>query len=443
MRPPARPVGALPPLQRRRGDHRARRRPLRRPHTRGRRKTAGGAGARSQDVGQPRADLEGDGALGDRGRRLEKRHVRQRRAEATRGAHRRRSARARPHPVPLPRRGADGRRRHRPRRRAARTARPGPAPLSGPLGRHFADLETVARSPVSVVLRGETGTGKEVIARAVHTLSRRPGDFVAMNCGALPDHLVESELFGHKKGAFSGATEDRPGLVRAAHQWTLFLDEIGDLPAPSQAAFLRVLQEREVVPVGATRPVRVDLRLVAATHRDLDALVAEGRFRADLWARIAGFTFTLPPLRQRREDLGMLIATLVHRITSGAAERVSFSSEAARALFHHAWPQNVRELEKCLGAAVVLARGERIELEHLPETVRAVPTAQAHSESTEGVDDRPLTVEEQRHRDELQELLAKHAGNISAVARALGKARMQVHRWIKRYRLQLDDYCRG
>ena len=301
----------------------------------------------------------------------------------------------------------------------------------------------MARSPVSVVLRGETGTGKEVIARAVHTLSRRPGDFVAMNCGALPDHLVESELFGHKKGAFSGATEDRPGLVRAAHQWTLFLDEIGDLPAPSQAAFLRVLQEREVVPVGATRPVRVDLRLVAATHRDLDALVAEGRFRADLWARIAGFTFTLPPLRQRREDLGMLIATLVHRITSGAAERVSFSSEAARALFHHAWPQNVRELEKCLGAAVVLARGERIELEHLPETVRAVPTAQAHSESTEGVDDRPLTVEEQRHRDELQELLAKHAGNISAVARALGKARMQVHRWIKRYRLQLDDYCRG
>ena len=147
-----------------------------------------------------------------------------------------------------------------------------------------------------MLIEGESGTGKEVIARAIHGMSGRQGAFVPVNCGALPENLVESELFGYKKGAFSGAQTDHPGLVRSADGGTLFLDEIGDLPASSQAALLRVLQEKEVMPVGGTRAVAIDLRVVAATHRDLDDMVAEGSFRHDLFARLAGFRVTVPPL---------------------------------------------------------------------------------------------------------------------------------------------------
>src|SRR5262249_52971384 len=149
--------------------------------------------------------------------------------------------------------------------------------------------------------------------------SGRTGALIAVNCGALPEHLVESELFGHKKGAFSGAIDDHVGLVRAAHGGTLLLDEIGDLPLASQAAFLRVLQEREVVPVGAARPIKVDVRLISATHRDLDELAKDGRFRPDLLARIGGFRLELPALRERREDLGLLVANLLERLAGAAA----------------------------------------------------------------------------------------------------------------------------
>src|SRR5262249_41268985 len=158
--------------------------------------------------------------------------------------------------------------------------------------------------------------------------SGRPGEFVAVNCAALPQTLVESELFGYRKGAFSGAAEDRTGLIRSADRGTLFLDEIGDLSPPAQAVFLRVLQESEVLPVGATRPVKVDIRLLAATHRNLEALVAENRFRADLLARISGLTLSLPPLRERREDLGLIIGMLLRRHFSDRAEQVSLASEA-------------------------------------------------------------------------------------------------------------------
>jgi DNA-binding NtrC family response regulator len=279
------------------------------------------------------------------------------------------------------------------------------------------------------MIRGETGTGKEILARAVHGLSRRPGEFVAINCGGLTDTLIESELFGHKKGAFSGATDDTLGLVRAAHGGTLLLDEIGDLPPASQSAFLRVLQEREVIAVGSTRPVPVDLRVVSATHRDLEDLVARGRFRADLLARVSGFRLDLPPLRERREDLGLLVAHLLERITGEEdAGGATFTEAAARALFRHDWPHNVRELEKVLAAAVVLAAGQPIDVAHLGPAVAEAPAAPAPGE------------EDEQLRARLVELLTQHEGNISAVARAMGKARMQIHRWMRRFGIGPDEF---
>src|SRR5207244_2781439 len=179
------------------------------------------------------------------------------------------------------------------------------ATLSPLLEAELDRLVLMAHSRVSILVRGETGTGKEVIASAIHQLSGRPGRFVAVNCGALAENLVESELFGYRKGAFSGATEDRPGLVRSSDRGTLLLDEIGDLPLSAQAALLRVLQAEEVLAVGAAHPVEGDLRGVAATHEDLGVLASQERFRADLLARLSGFTLDLPPVRERREDLGV------------------------------------------------------------------------------------------------------------------------------------------
>jgi transcriptional regulator with GAF, ATPase, and Fis domain len=303
-------------------------------------------------------------------------------------------------------------------------------------------VEQVARSALPVVFSGESGTGKEILARAVHTLSGRSGAFVAVNCGALPETLVETELFGYRKGAFSGANEDRPGLVRSADQGTLFLDEIGDLPLPSQAAFLRVLQEREVLPVGGTRPIAVDVRLIAATHRDLDALVAEDRFRQDLFARISGLKVTLPPLRERREDLGLLIEALLAR-TGAPPDHGVFDALAARALFRYDWPLNIRELERALAQAVVLAGDAPIGCEHLPDAVAdALAPPSADDEPLEPEAEAASGDEESRLREELTRLLREHRGNISAVARAKGKARMQIQRWCKRFRLDPESFRR-
>ena len=205
-------------------------------------------------------------------------------------------------------------------------------------------VATFARGRVPVLVCGESGTGKELIASAIHQLSGRTGPFVPVNCGALPANLVESELFGYRKGAFSGAVEDRPGLVRSSEHGTLLLDEIGDLPLPAQATLLRVLQESEVLPVGGTKPVKVDLRVVAATHRDLAALADEEKFRADLLARLDGATIVLPPLRERREDFALIASALIEKIAGDLAREVTFSVDAARALLMHDWPLNVREL---------------------------------------------------------------------------------------------------
>ncbi len=292
-------------------------------------------------------------------------------------------------------------------------------------------LERAAATSLPVVVRGETGTGKEVLARLVHARSGRPGAFQAINCAALPASLIESELFGYRKGAFSGATEDRPGLVRGADKGTLFLDEVGDLPLPAQGALLRVLQESEVLPVGGTRAVPVDFRLVVATHRDLEAMAAAGQFRPDLLARMSGLLVTLPPLRDRKEDLGSLIAALLRRLAPDRAEAVRFTMPAARALFRYDWPLNVRELEKALALALALAPDGAIDLVHLPPPLRTIASAPAPETSVAA-----LPAEELQRREELVALLREHRGNVTAVARVLGKARVQVQRWMRRYRIQ-------
>jgi transcriptional regulator with GAF, ATPase, and Fis domain len=249
-----------------------------------------------------------------------------------------------------------------------------------------------------------------------------------VNCAALVDDLARGELFGHRRGAYTGATEERAGLILAADGGTLFLDEVADLPMVTQGALLRVLQESEVLPLGGDRPRSVDLRVVSATHRDLDAEVSGGRFRADLYARLSGVHLNLPPLRERREDLALLVGGLLERV---APRRTVFLSvPAARALYRHPWPLNVRELERCLAAAVALA-DVRIELSHLP------PALQREGMPTEP---RPVAMspEDQEIRARLVEAIARHHGNVSAIARELGKDRKQVRRWLRRFGLERD-----
>ena len=304
--------------------------------------------------------------------------------------------------------------------------------LDPTLSARLARLARVADSPVPVLITGETGTGKELLARAVHQRSGRKGRFVAVNCAALSETLIHAQLFGHRRGAFSGAIEAQPGFVREADGGTLFLDEVGDLPLPAQGVLLRVLQEREVCPVGSARAVPVDLRVVSATNRNLEEMVAAKEFREDLYARLLGFRIELPPLRARADDLGMIVANLLRKtVAAGAAPTIT--PRAALELLRHPWPLNVRQLEQCIAVAVVLAGDGPIDLEHLSlEGPRRVPVAAAGG-GVGASRARPLTAEDQCRRQQLLALLAQHRGNITAVARATGKARMQIHRWLRRY----------
>lgn len=319
-------------------------------------------------------------------------------------------------------------------------ALPGVLTLEPGLAAELARLGRIARSDLSILLLGESGTGKEVVARALHAASGRGGAFVAVNCGAIPENLVEGELFGWKRGAFSGAVSDHIGLVRSADHGTLFLDEIADLPLPSQTALLRVLQEREVRPVGGGASSRVDLRIIAATHQPLPRLVEDGRFREDLYARILGFLLQLPPLRERTSDLGLLIATLLERHAKDAGH-VRFEPGAALSLLGHTWPRNIRELENSLKAALVLAESGLLRREHfMLSAARGHVTASEDALSAAPQPPRPLDEAQQAHRSELVALFREHHGNVSAVARATGKARNQIQRWMKRYAINSADF---
>ena len=310
---------------------------------------------------------------------------------------------------------------------------PGFRTLLPDLCQQLDELRRIAESTLSVVLTGESGTGKEVLARGIHALSRRTGPFLAVNCGALTETLVESQLFGHVRGAFTGALADALGYVRAAAGGTLLLDEIGDLNRVGQVALLRVLQEREVVPVGSARPQSVDVRIICASSRPLDQLVNAGLFRADLLARLSGFSHATSPLRNRIEDLGLLVAALVNK--SGIkAQASAISPEVGWRLLRHRWPLNVRELEQALLRGWALAADGVIDAAHL----------RLEDGGTTPAPTRPpvLSPADAELRARLVAELTATRGVVSEVARRLGKARMQVHRWMKRVRLDPGTFRR-
>jgi hypothetical protein len=311
----------------------------------------------------------------------------------------------------------------------------GLATFVGPLADRFAALARIADTAISVVLLGETGTGKEVTARALHVLSARSGPFVAVNCGALPPSLIEAELFGSRRGAYTNATTDRVGLVRTADRGTLLLDEIGELPPAAQVTLLRVLQEREVMPVGSDHPVKVELRICVATLRDLAARVDDGAFRHDLYARLLGFTLTLPPMRERKADFGLILGALLPRIAGGQAVR--FTPAALRKLLRHDWPFNIRELERTLATAVALAPDGLVDAGHLPDALRQ-PAAMPGGTPAPPA----LAPEDATLRTRLIELLTSHHGNVVAVGRELGARRTQIYRWAHRLGIEIASYRR-
>ncbi len=311
------------------------------------------------------------------------------------------------------------------------------------------DLARIAPTELSVMLLGESGTGKEVVASELHRMSGRRGRFAAVNCAAIPGNLLESELFGYKRGAFSGADRDKPGLIKSADGGTLLLDEIGDMPLEAQAKLLRVLQSKEVYPLGATAPEQVDVRIVCATHRDLARLQKSGKFREDLFARLNEYQLRLPPLRERKEDVFMLVRAFLAR-HGGAALGVSFPFMTA--LLNYDWPYNVRELEACIKRSIALSNGTLIDVEQLPDPVREAmsdygdPLAPGARPGDAPPPDARQAAASAPARSvvpteaELRALLARHRGNVAAVGRELGKARMQIHRWMKRFDIEVDDY---
>ncbi len=277
-------------------------------------------------------------------------------------------------------------------------------------------------SPVSLLVTGETGSGKEYLAKAVHAASQRRGKpFIAVNCAAIPETLIESELFGHLPGSFSGAApKGKRGLIQEADGGTLFLDEIGDMPLALQARLLRVLAEREVLPIGATRAVKVDVRVIAATHADLTARVREGRFRDDLFYRLAGAQFVLPPLRERR-DLPWLVHKMLHE-HEGAP---SLSPEAEEWLRAHRWPGNLRELRNVVDYAVAMCRGGAIGVHDLPDSLLAAARAAGAAAAGQPAEAQLL-----------QQYLRAAQWNVSAVAHQMGVSRMTLYRRMKRWGIQ-------
>ena len=287
--------------------------------------------------------------------------------------------------------------------------------------------KTAARSPSTILVLGESGTGKELLARAIHAESPRVAKpFVAVSCAALTETLLESELFGYEKGAFTGANGRREGKFEAAHGGTLFLDEIGDISPKLQLDLLRVLEERRVTRVGGTESVPVDVRIIAATNRDLRRAVEEGRFRQDLFYRLNVITITLVPLRDRKEDIPLLVDRFLEQLSSELKREVEgVSPEAMAILLAHTWPGNVRELRNVLERAMVVSEGPVLEARHLGLSLEPGSAAPAHPASLEEIE-----------RQHIGSVLRQTAGNVTQAARILDIDRVTLYAKIRKYGLK-------
>ncbi len=299
-------------------------------------------------------------------------------------------------------------------------------------------IDTVAPSDASVLLSGESGTGKELVARRVHARSPRAGaPFVAINCGAFPETLIEAELFGHERGAFTGAVKKRVGRFKAAHGGTLFLDEIGETPLPTQAKLLRAVQSGVIEPLGTNESEKVDVRVVAATNRDLRRAIAEGRFREDLYYRLHVVGVHLPPLRERQGDLSLLLHHFLTRFVPAGARPPDVSVAAWQALSAYPFPGNVRELEHAIKHAVVLSRGGVIEREHLPDDIVQVASVTARDGRTIG----PLAaVLKQAEREHLLKALAIADGKRTRAAELLGISRKNLWEKLRAHGISDSDF---
>lgn len=298
--------------------------------------------------------------------------------------------------------------------------------------RIFEVLPAIAVSPSTVLIQGATGTGKEMLAKTLHALSpRAAGPFVAVNCGALPDTLLESELFGYKAGAFTGATRDRPGRFALAQGGTLFLDEIGDISPALQVRLLRVLQERVYEPLGSSRSEKTDARIVVATNKDLAELVRKGQFREDLYYRVNVIRIELPPLERRKEDLPLLVRHFIERFNLMQRKSIQgLEPEAMSLLMAHHWPGNVRELENVIERAFILCNDEYIGIRHLPDEL-----TRRNASSGRGFDTR--SAHEMIETEAIRAALERHSFNRLAAARELGMHKTTFFRKIKRLGLQL------
>jgi DNA-binding NtrC family response regulator len=315
--------------------------------------------------------------------------------------------------------------------------------FAGILGRSPAILEVlrrlakVAPSDATVLLTGESGTGKELAAKSLHRASRRSGGpFIAINCGAIPPTLAESELFGHERGSFTDAKSQRQGWFEQAQRGTLFLDEVGELTRELQVKLLRAIQEREIYRVGADAPVRIDVRLVAATNRDLTAEVSEGRFREDLYWRLNGFPIEMPALRDRPEDVGVLISHLLDRInTKLHTSALSLAPDALAVLTGYRWPGNVRELENVLQNAVIMTDGPTIHVDDLPDYLTARPSGRGAAETQETLEHAKAV----RERQLIEVTLKRFGNDRTATAAALGIDRRTLYNKLRQYRRDDSD----
>lgn len=312
---------------------------------------------------------------------------------------------------------------------------------SRPMLEIFKVIATVSASRSTVLIQGESGTGKDLIARAIHFGGDRAEKmFVPLNCSAIPDHLLESELFGHVKGAYTGATETKRGLFEFAHEGTLFLDEIGDLSHTLQAKLLRAIEERRIRRVGDLREIEVDVRIVAATHREIPSLIRNGEFREDLYYRMAVIPLRIPPLRERKEDIRPLTEHFVRAFGDGRRPGIRFGAEAMDAMMEYDWPGNVRELRNLVERLSILKAGAVVTPGDLPFEVRAPGSPGIETDEESGYQERKRRILEEFHRKIVSAALTKHGGNVSRASGALGLARGNFQRLMKRYGLHSSDF---